>query len=63
MCLGQRQWQGKWEGREAKLNEGASESAKEEGPERRVLAPFQGLFIQTLLNKVYIKAGGGLLQR
>lgn len=53
----------KWEGREAKLNECSSESAKEEGPERRVLAPFQGLFIQTLLNNVYIKAGGGLLQR
>lgn len=42
---------------------GASESAKEEGPERRVLAPLQGLFIQTLLNNVYIKAGGGVFQR
>lgn len=42
---------------------GASESAKEEGPERRVLASLQGLFIQTLLNNIYIKAGGGLFQR
>lgn len=53
-------WRG---GRERSKTGCASECAKEKGPERRMSASFQGLFIQTLLSDVYIKADSGVFWR